>query len=388
VGVATKTIRLAAVFVGTHVLVVWLSAIRRGRAARTVRASEARPDSWPLVSVIVPAWAERGTLQACIRSLESVVYPDWEVIVVAGGPDGTYEHAVALTQGLPRARVLKQEPRGKNAALNQGLAVAEGDVIVLLDADCDVAPGWLEALAGPIRDATVATTGRIVPRRRTPISLGTQMEMISTLQVRGVVRLQGAASIGVHRTTIEEIGGFPEDVIVGIDWDLDVRLATRQVRRVFCPDATVRTEIPATLREYWKNEVRWRRAHLASLYRHKATYLGSPRAVVTNIYLYVLAWAVASGTVAALVLALSGDGPLRSTIGRCWLIAVAWLGLRRAALGAEVAAYCGDLSFVRVAWVPPVLLGITVAAIVPATVTVRRRDRHFKGPRPVLDHAD
>ena len=305
-GVATKTIRLAAVFVGTHVLMVWLSAIVAH--ARTVRASEARPDSWPLVSVIVPAWAERGTLQACIRSLGSVVYPDWEVIVVAGGPDGTYENAVALTQGPPRARVLKQEPRGKNAALNQGLAVAEGDVIVLLDADCDVAPGWLEALAGPIRDATVATTGRIVPRRRTPISLGTQMEMISTLQVRGVVRLQGAASIGVHRTTIEEIGGFPEDVIVGIDWDLDVRLATRQVRRVFCPDATVRTEI-LTLREYWKNEVRWRRAHLASLYRHKATYLGSPRAVVTNIYLYVLAWAVASGTVAALVLVFSGDGP-------------------------------------------------------------------------------
>ena len=33
-GVATKTIRLAAVFVGTHVLMVWLSAIRRGRASK------------------------------------------------------------------------------------------------------------------------------------------------------------------------------------------------------------------------------------------------------------------------------------------------------------------------------------------------------------------
>ena len=220
------------------------------------------------------------------------------------------ERAVALTQGLPRARVLKQEPRGKNAALNQGLAVAEGDVIVLLDADCDVAPGWLEALAGPIRDATVATTGRIVPRRRTPISLGTQMEMISTLQVRGVVRLQGAASIGVHRTTIEGDRQLPRG---RHRWD---RLGSRRATRNEASPSGVLSgrhrpdRDPATLREYWKNEVRWRRAHLASLYRHKATYLGSPRAVVTNIYLYVLAWAVASGTVAALVLVFSGDGPL------------------------------------------------------------------------------
>lgn len=374
---------LLAFVAAVHVGISWAIAWARGaRAAQRPRAAAVERDHWPFVSVIVPAWRERGTLEPCLLSLAGVDYPDWETVVVAGGDDGTYEAAVEGVRGLGRARVIRQEPLGKPAALNAGLGVAAGDVVVFLDADSLVDPGWLRALVAPLDASCRASTGRAVPTRLTAVTRGEHMERIAWYEILGQTTLQGAASIAIEKALIEELGGFATDSY-SVDWELDARVASRGIKRAYCRDALVKTERPSTLGEYWRNEVRWRRAHLLSLIRLRDYFFGDVLTGLKSLYPYVLAWGGAAISVAALVIVAIGSPDARVAAIGFWAIAIAWLLLRRSSLPVALAAYTGDLRWLRDLWVPPVLFALTMLASIWATVTLRRVTLNFKGPRAI-----
>jgi cellulose synthase/poly-beta-1,6-N-acetylglucosamine synthase-like glycosyltransferase len=366
-----------------HVLLTWMVVVRQGLQARGRGLPQsAEPRSvWPGVSILVPAWMERGTIEACVASLQELDYPFWEVIIIAGGPDGTLQAATNACAGMERFQVIEQPPRGKNAALNLGLRAASNDTVVVLDADSRVSHDWLKSLIAPLRGGIQATTGNFRPLRETPISLGEQMECIVARGIARTTDLQGSGAIAIRRETIALIGGFPEDVLVGVDWELDVRLTLLDVPRAFCPDALIFTERPATVREYWRNEVRWRCAHFSSLFRHPARFLASPVAALRSLYIYALAWFAVLATLVVAVVALATRPPASTIALVLWTAFIGWILLRRAALAGEVAAYTGDSKWLMLSWVPPLLLCVTFVAIVPATLTVRRQQAHFKGPR-------
>jgi cellulose synthase/poly-beta-1,6-N-acetylglucosamine synthase-like glycosyltransferase len=337
------------------------------------------------VSVLVPAWNEALTIGACLASIRDLEYPNYETIVIAGGPDGSFGLAVEIARLQTGIRVLEQGPEGKNAALNLGLAAASGEVIALLDADSRVEPGWLGALVAPIQRSVAAATGRPVASRRTRITLAQEMQELLARHVEGSTTLQGSGGIALTREAIERVGGFPEDVVVGVDWDLDARLRAAGLDAAYCPDAVVHTERPATMREYWANEVRWRRAHLAGLLRLTAGGLLPLRSALAGLYLYGLAWFAAALTIASAITMVRGDAvtPL------FWLVFVLWLLVRRVSLAVTVAAWSRDSRWLQLAWLPPLLLVVTLAASIPATLTLRRTSPHFRGPRPATspDHA-
>jgi len=376
-------IYLLGLLAGVHVVITWIAAIWHGLHPKNTYLSKQAHNINELafVSVIVPAWQERGTLELCIQSLRQVDYPNWEVIIVAGGQDGTHESAIEACMDLKHFSVIQQQPRGKNAALNQALGPARGEMIVLLDADSQVSTQWLRELIKSINEVIPAAIGQPIPLRNTLITQAEQMEQISASRIHGITTLQGNGSIALHRKVIEQIGGFPEDVLVGVDWDLNARLEIHKIERVFCPEATVKTERPSTLQEFWENEIRWRRAHLASLFRHSNYYLKVPISVISNLYIYVLAWFTALFTVSVGVISLTQSGEIRTIVLTLWSLFMLWILLRRVALGIELAVYSKNASWLKLSWVPPLLLCITLLAILPATLTSQHISAHFKGPR-------
>ena len=333
------------------------------------------------MSVIVPAWREAGTIERCLRALEGVDYPAWDVVVVAGGADGTLEAARAAGAASDRVTVIRQGPEGKNAALNAGIARATGEVIVFLDADSRPRSGWLRALVAPLDGGTRAVTGRAVPIRPTAIARAEVLERIAAYEVHREVVLQGSASIAVWRGVLDEIGGLPEDVVAGVDWDLDTRLARAGIHRGYARDAVVQTERPATLVEFWQNELRWRRAHLASIVHRRAHELDDERRLVHDFYIYGLAWMTVAATVGGALALTAGTRDVRGRAIRLWTVWVAWLALRRAAIVVQVAVYTGERRWLGLLPVVPGLLAVTFAAICVATLTPHRRTMHFKGPR-------
>src|ERR1700704_4899233 len=95
-----------------------------------------------LVSVIVPTYNRRETIQAAIASVQRQTFSDWELIVVDdGSTDGTAE----LIEGSdPRLVLIRQKNQGVNAARNAAMLRARGQYIAFLDSDDEWLPHHLE----------------------------------------------------------------------------------------------------------------------------------------------------------------------------------------------------------------------------------------------------
>ena len=101
----------------------------------------------PTLSVIVPAYNARPVIGGCLRSVLSGCGEGVEVVVVDdGSADGTAEACREF--GDPRVRVLSQSNAGVSAARNLGLDAASGDLVMFVDADDELAPGWF-SVVGP-----------------------------------------------------------------------------------------------------------------------------------------------------------------------------------------------------------------------------------------------
>jgi glycosyltransferase involved in cell wall biosynthesis len=95
-----------------------------------------------LVSVIVPTYNRRETIQAAIASVQRQTFQDWELIVV---DDGSSDGTADLIEGSdPRLVLIRQENQGVNAARNAAMLRARGSYIAFLDSDDEWLPHHLE----------------------------------------------------------------------------------------------------------------------------------------------------------------------------------------------------------------------------------------------------
>ena len=109
-------------------------------------------DVFPLVSIIIVTYNNLALNRLCLDSVfNDTDYPNFEVIVVDNASaDGTPAYLEGLTH--PRLKViLNEDNRGFSAANNQGLAVARGQYLCLLNNDTVVAGAWLSTLVSHLR---------------------------------------------------------------------------------------------------------------------------------------------------------------------------------------------------------------------------------------------
>ena len=97
----------------------------------------------------IPTYDGRDLLDVVLPSVVAQeVAGELEIVVVDdGSTDGTAEH---LAREWPQVRVVVQPNSGVSAAMNRCLAEARGDFVALLNNDLELAPGFLEALAGEL----------------------------------------------------------------------------------------------------------------------------------------------------------------------------------------------------------------------------------------------
>ena len=83
-----------------------------------LKRKKIREETFPKISIIVPAFNEEKTIQQCIESLRNVDYPNFEIIVV---DDGSTDQTFQKASQCVAAKVLHQENSGKPKALNNGI---------------------------------------------------------------------------------------------------------------------------------------------------------------------------------------------------------------------------------------------------------------------------
>lgn len=114
-----------------------------------------------LLSVVMPVYNEEATLREILRRVTAVPIPKEIIVVDDGSTDETRRLLGEIeAEGLPdvpgasnKLRVIYQPVnQGKGAALQTGFAAANGDVVVVQDADLEYDPAEYPVLIGPILD--------------------------------------------------------------------------------------------------------------------------------------------------------------------------------------------------------------------------------------------
>jgi GT2 family glycosyltransferase len=99
------------------------------------------------VSVIVAVHNRARRVEASIDSVLAQSYANVELIVVDDGSTDDIETTAARYQDHPKIRFLRIEHGGAARARNTGLRASTGDILLYLDSDNRMYPGYLDALA-------------------------------------------------------------------------------------------------------------------------------------------------------------------------------------------------------------------------------------------------
>jgi glycosyltransferase involved in cell wall biosynthesis len=102
------------------------------------------------VSFLVPAYNEAATIVEVLDSVSALELDKQIVVVDDGSTDGTWELVERWREGRDDIVALRQENRGKGAAIRAAIPHADGDIAVIQDADLEYDPADVPALIAPI----------------------------------------------------------------------------------------------------------------------------------------------------------------------------------------------------------------------------------------------
>ena len=142
---------------------VWLHI----RASGKPELSAVEPTVWPTVSVVIAAHNEAKNLPIKFQSLTEMDYPEdkieW-IVVSDGSSDNTKEVAAEWFGDHDNRTLLHLDtPHGKCGALNEGVAIATGEIILFMDARQPISPNTAKRLIPFLLDPQFgAATGELV----------------------------------------------------------------------------------------------------------------------------------------------------------------------------------------------------------------------------------
>jgi glycosyltransferase involved in cell wall biosynthesis len=148
------------------------------------------------ISVVVPAYNEVESLPELTRWIKEVMQKHsftYEIIIIDDGSnDGTWDQIETLNQTHPEIKGIKfRRNYGKSAALNEGFALASGEVIVTMDADLQDSPDEIPALYQRIKTEKLDLISGWKKKRYDPLSktIPTKFFNAATRKMSGINNL-------------------------------------------------------------------------------------------------------------------------------------------------------------------------------------------------------
>jgi biofilm PGA synthesis N-glycosyltransferase PgaC len=285
----------------------------------------------PSLSVIAPAYNESRTIVDNIRTLLSLYYNNYEVIVINdGSSDDTLEKIMeayelekvnyyfdyrlpcerirgvykSQNRSFKRLTVIDKQNGGKADTLNAGLNVCRNDLVVSIDADSIMEPDALLKLVKPFMEAKekrvigaggvirIANSCEIVGGHIKKVNLPKDflpraqvmeytraflMGRMAWSHLDGLLLISGALGM-FDREIVIQAGGYSTKT-VGEDMELVVRIRRYMADHkldydvVYIPDPLCWTEVPSNWKILARQRSRWTRGTMETLYTHRKLFL-------------------------------------------------------------------------------------------------------------------
>ena len=317
------------------------------------RQKEQEPGVTPRVVVLVPAHNEVAQIAETVRALVRDLPAEGSVLVIAD--NCTDETALrARTAGATVVERHDLSLVGKGFAISKGLehlAASPPDVVIIVDADCQISPGGVARLAG-----RAARSGRPIqaeyllgaPESQSPMAVVSALAVLlrNRIRPRGLDRLGLPCHLtgsgmafpwNVLRAAPETGANLVEDLVMGID------LALLGHPAELCPEVTVQSSLPDSAAATLKQRRRWEHGQLHTLFSYVPRLLGAgiarrraslvalgldllvpPLALLVMLQMAwlgvtVLAWMLRASSILPACLALAGLVQVGVVVGAAWV---------------------------------------------------------------------
>ena len=203
----------------------------------------------PSLSVVIPAYNSEKTIERCLTALLEASPTNKEIIVV---DDASTDNTVNIVSRFPVKLFRLTENSGPATARNYGIAQSTGDVVVFVDSDVIVKKDSLVALVNVLEEKCAGATGGLPqPIRNTLISDSYIVRILgkSPIAETGIREIQfaGGGLVAYPRKVLQEVGGHDEELIVGEDLDLNIRVGKAGYKQFLVPSAIAYHDHPSSL---------------------------------------------------------------------------------------------------------------------------------------------
>lgn len=231
------------------------------------------------VSVLIPAYNEARVIEASVRRVLESTQVGIEVIVIDDGSKDETSAIVAAQFGNdPRVQLLTLQNGGKARALNQGLKLAKGEIIIALDADTQFEADTIAKLARWFVDPAIgAVAGNAkVGNRHNLVTKWQGVEYVTAqnLERRALASFDAImvvpGAVGAwRRAALDAVGGYPADTLAE-DQDLTIAIQRKGWQVGYDVDAVAWTEAPESFKALSTQRFRWAYGTLQCLWKHRS----------------------------------------------------------------------------------------------------------------------
>jgi cellulose synthase/poly-beta-1,6-N-acetylglucosamine synthase-like glycosyltransferase/spore germination protein YaaH/peptidoglycan/xylan/chitin deacetylase (PgdA/CDA1 family) len=292
-----------------RIIILAIMTFLQSKKAKAEKALLNQASAQPAVTIIVPAYNESVNAVHTIQNLLMQDYPELKIVFVDdGSKDDTFTLVHDAFYANPKVMMITKPNGGKASALNTGIAMANTDFVVCIDADTQLKHDAVTQLMKYFTASFKGTGGKplIVGAVAGNVKVGNERNMLTRWQsieyitaqnfdrrafdlVNGITVVPGA--IGAFRKeAIEAAGGFTTDTLAE-DCDLTIRIVKAGYTVRNCGEAIAVTEAPERLNQFMKQRFRWSYGIMQSFFKHREAcfnpkYKGLGMLALPNILLF------------------------------------------------------------------------------------------------------
>ncbi len=248
-------------------------------------------NSYPNITVVVPAYNEEKTIASCINSFYDVDYPREKLKVLIIN-DGSKDRTEAIVKNIFTSKpqgwmeIITTSNQGKAHANNTGLKLAplDTDIILCMDSDCSIASNGLIKVAQYFDTypnlLTLASHVNIIPEKSL-LNLSQRIEYTVSYQMKraltafNIEYIIGGIGSAFKYQDLLAVGGYDTDTMTE-DIDLTLKLMRRfgnKDRKVaYADDVMTYAEAVPNLIGLLKQRFRWKFGRTQAFYKHRELF--------------------------------------------------------------------------------------------------------------------